>query len=297
MHNPRGDMFSKRAFAKLDSRGRGPHAYAQYASDSIDESIDNIRSHAGLSKSVAIFSFTFQILTLLALSPLYLPHAPLAFIALAAVALVGTALLIVWLLLHVSLIRNDDGLMIPLNLANKFTIIRFLLIPPLIFLIVDERFTAALIVYVVCVATDVIDGFIARWRNERTQFGTVMDPLADVFSTGAVFAALLAQDFIPLWVFLLLMIRYGMLFLGSTILFFTTGPLKFRATVVGKIVGVLQATAVILIVGSALSGIDMGPAAQRYLFVFLGLIFCSVMVSQLVIGIRIIYKRSVNIGS
>jgi cardiolipin synthase len=226
-----------------------------------------------------------------------MPHQSAAFLALAAVGLLGTALLVAWLLLHVSLIRDDHGSVIPLNLANKFTIIRFLLIPPLLFLIADNRFTASLIVYIICVSTDVIDGFIARWRDERTQFGTVMDPLADVFSTGAVFTALLIKDFVPLWVYLVLMIRYAMLFVGSTVFFFITGPVQFKATVVGKIVGVLQATAVILIVGYGLSGIEMGPAAEKYVFTFLGLIFCSVIISQLVLGIRIIRRRSLNVGS
>lgn len=297
MHNRRDDMFSKRALAKLDSRGRRPLAYLQYAADSVHESIDNMNRHAALTKSTAVFCFAFQVLTLLALSPLYLPRDPSAFVAMAGVSLAGTALLTSWLLLHLGLIRDESGAVIPLNLANKFTIIRFLLVPPLLFLIADDRFTAALIVYIICVATDVIDGFIARWREERTQFGTVMDPLADVFSTGAVFAALLVKDFIPLWVFLLLIIRYGILFVGTTVLFFTKGPLTFKATLVGKIVGVLQAAAVILIVGFALSGAEMGPAAEKCIFAYLGLIFCSVIVSQLVIGARIICRRSVSVGS
>ena len=297
MHKPRDDMFSTQALAKLKSRGGRPLAYLQYASDNVNESLDNIRRYPDLTKSIVIFSFAVQILTLFALSPLYLPRDSTALIALAAVALLGAALLVSWLLLHVSLIRDGHGSVIPLNLANKFTIIRFLLIPPLLFLIADDRFTAALIVYIICVTTDVIDGFVARWRDERTQFGTVMDPLADVFSTAAVFTALLVKDFVPLWVYLVLMIRYAMLFVGTTVFFFTTGPVKFQATMVGKIVGVLQATAVILIVGYRLSGIEMGPAAERYVFTFLGLIFCSVIVSQLVLGTRIICRRSVNVGS
>jgi cardiolipin synthase len=290
-------MFSKQALGRLQSRGGSPFAYVRYAGDCVHESFGNIRRHAGLTKSIIAFSAAFQILTLLALSPLYLPHEAAAFAGVAAAVLLWTVILVLWLLLHVSLIRDESGAVVPLNLANKFTIIRFLLVPPLLYLIAGDRFTAALIVYIICAATDVIDGFVARLRDERTQFGTVMDPLADVFSTGAVFAALLVKDFIPLWVFVLLMIRYGMLFVGTTVLFFATGPLKFRATPVGKIVGVLQACAVILLVGFALGGVEMEPTAENYFYLFLGLIFCSVIVSQLVLGLRIINKRSVKIGS
>jgi cardiolipin synthase len=269
----------------------------QYAGDCIRESFEHIRRHAVLTKSIITFSTAFQLFTLLALAPLYLPRERAAFAGLAAAALTAAAVLVAWLLLHVSLMRDENGTAVRLNLANKFTIIRFLLVAPLLYLIAGDRFTAALVVYIICVATDVIDGFVARWRDERTRFGTVMDPLADVFSTGAVFAALLIKDFIPLWVFVILMIRYVMLFAGTAILFFTKGPLQFRATPVGKIVGVLQACAVILLVAFALGGIEMDPAAENALFACLGLIFCSVIVSQLVIGLRILTKRRARVGS
>jgi len=290
-------MFSKRALAKLESSGKSPRAYARYAGDNFRESMDNIRRRASPAKSIVVFSFVFQILTVIASAPLYLPRETAAFVVMALVSMAGTAVLVAWMLLHVSLIRDESGTKLPLLAANKLTIARFLLVPPLLFLIAGDRFAAALIVYIICVATDVADGFVARWRNERTQFGTVMDPLADIFSTGTVFAVLLAKDYIPLWVFVLLMIRYGMLFAGTTVLFFTGGPLEFHATPVGKIVGVLQASAVILIVGFALSGMELDPTAQNFLFAFLGLIFCSVIVSQLVLGARIVIKRRIRVGS
>ncbi|MFH1755049.1 MAG: CDP-alcohol phosphatidyltransferase family protein [Candidatus Latescibacterota bacterium] len=297
MHKPRGDMFSIRALANLNSRGRGPRAYYQYAGDSFHESIDNIRRQAGLARSIVVFCFAIQAVILLALSPLYVPEHAAAYLSVVVTAIFATAVLVLWLLLHVSLVRDEGGAVTPLNLANRVTLLRFLLIPSLVFLISGGRYTAALIVYLICTGSDVMDGFIARRRNERTQFGVVMDPLADIFSTVAVFGALLAQGFVPLWVFFLLMFRYGMLFVGSTILFFTHGPLKIRATVVGKIVGVLQASVAILIVGFGLSGISTGFNIERYLFLFLGLIFCSVIVSQLVLGVRVIHKGSVKIGS
>ncbi len=290
-------MFSKRALANLDSRGRSPYGYLIYANESFRESIDFIRQHGGLAGSLCAFTAAFQAVVLLALLPLYIFSRPEAFLALFLFTLAGTVLLVLWLLLHISLIKDKQGAVTKLNLANKLTIIRFLLIPQLLFLIADNRFIAALLVYIVCSGTDILDGYAARKRDEQTPFGVVMDPLADVFSTAGVFTVLMLKNLVPTWIFALLMVRYGMLFAGTIVLFFTLGPIEFRATPVGKIVGVLQAVAVIMIVGFAFTGVDIEAVAGRYLFPLLGLLFGSVIVSQLVFGIRFVRKRTVKVGS
>ena len=105
-------------------------------------------------------------------------------------------------------------------------------------------------------------------------------------STAGVFGALLAIGLVPGWVLVVLGVRYGMLVIGSVCLSVLSGPIRFRATPVGKIVGVLQAVIAIIII--VLAAIEpswqqtMGPV----LFPFLGLIFSAVIVSQIVIGIR-----------
>ncbi|NIM18989.1 MAG: hypothetical protein GTO51_01230 [Candidatus Latescibacteria bacterium] len=290
-------MFSKQALARLDLRGRSASAYLVYAKECFQESLENMRRHRTIAASLGSFSLGIQATALLALSPLYLPSRGDAYLGLLVVTLLGNAVIVGWLLLHVGLMRDRNDAVVALNLANRLTIVRFVLIPPLLFLMLDNRLWPALIVYILLAGTDIIDGFVARRRNEQTQFGVVMDPLADVFSTAAVFAALMLKNLVPLWVFIVLMLRYGTLIVGTTVLFFAVGPLTFRATTVGKIVGVLQASAVIIIVGVTLAGIDVKTALGKFLFPFLGLIFCFVIISQLVFGIGYVRKRTVKVGS
>jgi phosphatidylglycerophosphate synthase len=121
----------------------------------------------------------------------------------------------------------------------------------------------------------------------------MMDPLADIISTGAVFGAFLAKGLIPAWVFVILMMRYGILFIGSAILSVVAGPIRFKATPVGKIVGVLQALAAILIIVLSTDEPGLIDDLGYVLYPFLGVIFGSVIVSQLVIGIRHIRKGRV----
>ncbi|HBG75456.1 MAG TPA: CDP-diacylglycerol--glycerol-3-phosphate 3-phosphatidyltransferase [Clostridiales bacterium] len=69
-----------------------------------------------------------------------------------------------------------------MNLANKITIFRILLIPLfLVFMLVPfpNNNIFAVILFLLAASTDSLDGYIARKRNEITNFGKFIDPLAD----------------------------------------------------------------------------------------------------------------------
>lgn len=65
------------------------------------------------------------------------------------------------------------------NVPNVLTIIRLLLIPVFVVLHVMEHDKLALLVFCIASATDWLDGYIARKYNLITDFGKLMDPLAD----------------------------------------------------------------------------------------------------------------------
>lgn len=66
-----------------------------------------------------------------------------------------------------------------LNLANAITFMRIWLALPLGFFILYDQLTYALIIYVVAAVSDYIDGVIARRLHQETQFGAMLDQLAD----------------------------------------------------------------------------------------------------------------------
>ena len=84
-----------------------------------------------------------------------------------------------------------------MNLPNKLTLLRALLVPVfIVFALIDKiplNYTAALIVFALASLTDALDGHIARKNNLVTTFGKFLDPLADkvlVISALAVFVDL-----------------------------------------------------------------------------------------------------------
>ena len=91
-----------------------------------------------------------------------------------------------------------------MNLPNKLTVLRVLLIPVfLVFLMIDitpyDKWIA-LAIFAAASLTDLADGKIARKYNLVTNFGKFMDPLADKLLVCSAMIALIELDRIPAWI-------------------------------------------------------------------------------------------------
>lgn len=98
-----------------------------------------------------------------------------------------------------------------MNLANKLTLIRMILVPVfLVFLVFDCIPYGKLIataLFIVASITDKLDGYIARSRNQVTNFGKFMDPLADKLLVTAAFVSLVELNSIPAWAVVVILAR------------------------------------------------------------------------------------------
>ena len=82
-----------------------------------------------------------------------------------------------------------------MNLPNKLTILRIILVPVFVacfYLPVEGAMYIAAVVFVVAYFTDMLDGYIARKYNLITDFGKLMDPMADKLLTAAAMIMLTA---------------------------------------------------------------------------------------------------------
>jgi len=97
-----------------------------------------------------------------------------------------------------------------LTVPNGLSLLRILLIPVFVALILrhgDEEAGLGLLAGVV--ATDWVDGYIARHTNRISKVGEILDPVADRLAILAALAALLARGAFPLWAALLVIVRDG----------------------------------------------------------------------------------------
>jgi cardiolipin synthase len=95
-----------------------------------------------------------------------------------------------------------------LTTPNVISFLRIALIPVFVALILDRDTTrAGLVLFVIVVATDWVDGALARATGQVSDLGKVLDPVADRLAIAAGLIALVIVDAFPLWPALLILIR------------------------------------------------------------------------------------------
>ncbi len=98
-----------------------------------------------------------------------------------------------------------------MNLPNKLTVFRIILVPIIVFFIIYERlenhYLYALIFFLIASYTDRLDGHLARKNGIVTNFGKIMDPLADKILVASVFVCFTATGLIPTWATVLIICR------------------------------------------------------------------------------------------
>jgi CDP-diacylglycerol---glycerol-3-phosphate 3-phosphatidyltransferase len=97
-----------------------------------------------------------------------------------------------------------------LNLPNVLTVMRILLVPVLVVVLLGETANGdlwAAIVFALASATDAMDGYLARTRNAITNFGKLMDPIADKLLIIAALVALVSLDRLAAWVAMVIIAR------------------------------------------------------------------------------------------
>ncbi|SDQ41945.1 CDP-diacylglycerol--glycerol-3-phosphate 3-phosphatidyltransferase [Curtobacterium sp. UNCCL20] len=144
------------------------------------------------------------------------------------------------------LLRKGPGPASTANVANIITVVRILMAPLFFVLLLSDagndgamRIWAA-VVFVVAIVTDSADGIIARRQNLVTDFGKLVDPIADKVLIGGALVALSILNELPWYVTVLIMVRE----IGITVFRFAVlSDRVIPASRGGKIKTVLQAVA------------------------------------------------------
>lgn len=142
-----------------------------------------------------------------------------------------------------------------MNLANKLTIFRMILVPimviipflginseilgiPLTYIIID-------IIFIIASITDKLDGYIARSRNQVTTFGKFLDPIADKILVLAAMIMLVEFGKLPAWIPVIVLAR-EFIVSGYRLIAVEKGGKVVAASVWGKLKTVTQMIAIIL---------------------------------------------------
>ncbi len=137
----------------------------------------------------------------------------------------------------------------PWNLPNAITVGRILFAPVFLYLMLVDggadgaaRWWAA-VLFIVGIATDGVDGHIARSRNQVTDFGKIMDPIADKILTGAALVGLSVLGELWWWVTIVILVReWGI----TAMRFWLISDRVIPASIAGKIKTIAQSVAISL---------------------------------------------------
>lgn len=105
------------------------------------------------------------------------------------------------------------------HIPNTLTIIRFLLIPLIVLYIFTGNYILAFVFFTISGITDIADGFIARKFNLISNFGKLMDPLADKLTQISTLASLVFTNIIPIWILLIVLLKEFIMIVGASFLY------------------------------------------------------------------------------
>lgn len=142
-----------------------------------------------------------------------------------------------------------------MNLANKLTIFRIILVPIMVIIpflgIQGELFSIPItyliidLIFIIASITDKLDGYIARSRNQVTTFGKFLDPLADKILVLTAMIMLVEMGRLPAWIPVIVLSR-EFIISGYRLIAVEKGGKVIAASVWGKLKTVTQMIAIIL---------------------------------------------------
>ena len=105
------------------------------------------------------------------------------------------------------------------HIPNILTVIRFIFIPSIVLALVYDNYLLALILFTLSSLTDVLDGKIARKYNAISDFGKLMDPLADKLTQLSILLTLAIKGVIDWWIVVILVLKETVMIAGASFLY------------------------------------------------------------------------------
>lgn len=143
-----------------------------------------------------------------------------------------------------------------LTIPNVLTTFRLILVPFVCYNIIFSDFNKALILIIIAVITDGLDGFIARKFNQTSVLGKIIDPIADktLVMMGIISLYLSEPPKISIFLLLIIIFREVYILAGAGYLFVYIRGFEIKPTFTGKFTAFLQFVMLISVVAENVYG-------------------------------------------
>ena len=122
-----------------------------------------------------------------------------------------------------------------MTIPNLITIGRLIIVPFVIMMIMQERWAAAFVLFVVAGVSDAVDGFIARNFDMRSELGSYIDPLADKSLLVSIYVSLAVVGAIPSWLAIVIVSRDAMIVSAVLLSLVMSRPVAIKPLLVSKL--------------------------------------------------------------
>lgn len=169
-------------------------------------------------------------------------------------------------------------------LPNAISLLRILLIAPILYLIVVGSYGPALLLFIVAGGSDGIDGFLAVRFGWQTRLGALLDPVADKLLVTGMFLTLAWVGLLPIWLTAIVILRDVVIFSGAVAYNFFIEPVQGEPTRISKLNTALQLLLLLFVLSRA--GFDWPNA------ITITLLGASVLTTVVISGVDYVLRWS-----
>lgn len=138
------------------------------------------------------------------------------------------------------------------QLPNLISVLRLLLVPGFALVLLEQRFDAALALFLLMGLSDGLDGYLARRLDAASSLGAALDPLADKVMLMSAFVLLGHLELLPAWLVVLAVGRDVLIVGGALLLYLFRPGGMVRTAAVGKVNTFLQIVLVLAVLAQQL---------------------------------------------
>ena len=143
--------------------------------------------------------------------------------------------------------------------ANMITILRFVLVPAVVYWLLAEQWQLAFAGFLVAGISDGVDGFVARHFNQRSKLGGYLDPMADKLLLVSVFVVLGFMSELPLWLVIAAVSRDALIVCAVLLSTIMGNPVEMKPLMVSKANTAVQIVLVAVVLAELAFTTDFDP--------------------------------------
>jgi len=153
------------------------------------------------------------------------------------------------------------------NIPNSLTLVRIVLVPLLVWLIIDHEMTAAFLLFLLAGFSDAADGYIAKRYGWRSELGAYLDPIADKALLVSIYVTLGLAGHLPVWLVIAVVSR-DILIVGAVVLsWMLSRPLTMHPLLISKVNTFAQIVLAGLVLAELGLGLGLEPVVKVLIWV------------------------------